>query len=90
MMNDESNVLPCPKRAFSKVLEGVVLKNFSGGKPSDPQGSLKEVETFVHDKCFCIDHLHLKGIKFIAIEKRSKQLWSISFDFTSVTRQLEA
>ena len=74
MMNDESNVLPCPKRAFSYVLEDVVLKNFSGSKPPDPQGSLKEVETYVHDKCFSIDQLHLKVIKFIAIEKRSKQL----------------
>ena len=43
-MNDESNVLPCPKRAFSDVLEGVVLKIFSGGEPPDPQGSLKQVE----------------------------------------------
>ena len=59
-MNDESKVLPCPKRAFSDVLESVVLKIFSGGKPPDPQGSLREAETFVHDKCFSIDHLHLQ------------------------------
>ena len=48
LMNDESNSLPCPKRAFSNVLEGVVLRIFSGVKPPDPQGSLKEIETFVH------------------------------------------
>ena len=86
MMNDESNVLPCPKRAFSDVLEGVVLKFFWG---ASPQVSLRQAETFVYDKCFSIDHLHLKGIKFIAIEKRSKQLWFISFEFTCLTRQLE-
>ena len=56
MMNDESNVLPCLKRAFSDVLEGLVVKNIL-----DPHGSLKEVGTFVHDKCFSIDHLHLKA-----------------------------
>ena len=68
-MNDESTVLPCPKRAVSDVLEGVVLNIFSGGKPPDPQGSLKQVETFVHDKCSSIDHLHLKDCKFIATER---------------------
>ena len=73
MMNDKSNVLTCPKRAFSDVLECVVLKIFSGGKPPDPQGSLKGVETFVHDMCFSIDNLYLKGNNFIAIEKRSHQ-----------------
>ena len=36
MMNDERTVLPCSKRAFSDVLEGVVLTIFSGGKPKDP------------------------------------------------------
>ena len=41
-MNDESNVLPCPKRAFSDVLEGVVLKSFLG---ASPQGSLKVLGT---------------------------------------------
>ena len=87
MMNDESNILPCPKRAFSDVIEGMVLRIFSGGK--NPQWSLKQVETFVHDKCFSIDHLHLKGSKFIAIEKKSKQLWFTSFEFTCLTRQLE-
>ena len=61
MMNDENNVLPCPKRAFSDVLEGVVLKKFLRPRPLDPQASLKELETFVHDKCFSIDHLHLQG-----------------------------
>ena len=71
MMNYESTVLPCPKGAFSDALEGIVLKIISVCKPPDPQGSLKQVETFVHDKCFSIDHLHLKGTKFIAIEKRS-------------------
>ena len=45
MINDESNVLPCPNRAFSNVLDGVVLRIFSGGKPPDPQESLKEVDT---------------------------------------------
>ena len=89
MMNDESNALPCPKGAFSDVLEGVVLKIFSGCKHPDPR-ALKQVETYVQDKCFSIDHLHLKGIKFITIEKRSKQLWFISFEFTCLTRQLEA
>ena len=64
MMNDENNVLPSPRRAFSDVRDGVVLKIFSGG--NNPQWSLKQVETFVHDKCFSIDHLHLKSIKFIA------------------------
>ena len=68
MMNDENNVFPCPKRAFSDVLEGVVLKIFSGGKPPDPQESLHDAQTFVHDKCFSIDYLHLNGIKSIAIE----------------------
>ena len=43
MMNHESNVLPCPKRAFFNVLEGMVFKIFSGGKPPHPQGSLVEV-----------------------------------------------
>ena len=38
MMNDGSNVLPCSKRAFSNVPEGVVLKIFSG---ASPQGSLQ-------------------------------------------------
>ena len=70
MMNDEIDVLPCPKRAFSNVLEGVD-------------------ETFEHDKCFSIHHLHLKGIKFIAIENRSKQHWFISFEFTCLILQLE-
>ena len=89
MMNHESNVLPCPKRAFSDVLEGMVFKLFSGGKPPYPQGSLKEVTAFAHDECLSIDHLHLKSIKFIAIEKRSKHVWFISFEFTCLTRQLE-
>ena len=40
-MNDESNVLPCPKRLFSDILEGVALEIFSGGRLLDPQGSLK-------------------------------------------------
>ena len=82
MMNEESNVLPCPKRAFSDVL-GAWSQNFF------PQGSLKNVETFLLDNCFSIDHLHRKGIKFIAIEKGSKQLRFISFEFTCLTRQLE-
>ena len=89
MMNDESNVLPCPKRVFPDVLEGVVLKIFSEGKPPDPQASLKQVEAFANDTYFSIDHLHLKCIKFIAIEKRPRQLWFISFEFTCLTRQLE-
>ena len=38
MMNDESNVLPYPKRAFSHVLEGVVLKILS-----DPSGLSKRL-----------------------------------------------
>ena len=46
MMNYESTVLPCPKRAFSDVPEGVALKMFSGGKPPEPQESLKQVQTF--------------------------------------------
>ena len=50
MMNDKSNVFPCPKRAFSDVLEGVVLNIFSEGKPPYPQSSLKEAETFVQDR----------------------------------------
>ena len=49
MMTDESNVFPCPKREFSDILEGVVLKNFPGGKSPDPQRSLKGAETSVHD-----------------------------------------
>ena len=68
MMNDESNIFPCPNRAFSDVLEGVVFRIFHGGKPPHPQSPLQEAGTFVHDKCFSTDHLHLKGIKFIAIE----------------------
>ena len=35
MINDDSNVLPCSKRAFSDVREGMVLKTFSGDKPLD-------------------------------------------------------
>ena len=30
MINDESNILPCSKRAFSNFLEGVVVKNVLG------------------------------------------------------------
>ena len=71
-MNDESKVLPRPKKAFSDVLEGVVFKICFRGKPPYPQWSFKQVETLVNDKCFHIDHLHLKGSKFIAIEKRSQ------------------
>ena len=33
MINDESNVLSCSKRAFFHVLEGVVLKTFLGQAP---------------------------------------------------------
>ena len=36
IMNDESNVLPCPERAFSDVLEGVVPKIFLGQAPRPP------------------------------------------------------
>ena len=78
MMRDESNVLQCPKRAFSDVLKGVVLIIFLGGKSPHPQVSLTGAKTFVHDRSFCIDHLQRKGTKFIAIEKRSEQLWFIS------------
>ena len=31
MINYESDVLPCSKRAFSDILEGVILTNISGG-----------------------------------------------------------
>ena len=43
IMNDESNVLPCPKMAFSDVLEGVVLACLSGGKPQTPRGLPKKL-----------------------------------------------
>ena len=69
MMNEESNVLPCPTRAFSNITEGVILKVFSGGKPPHPQRSTISVETIAHDKCFSMDPLHLKGVRFIAIEE---------------------
>ena len=45
----------------------MISENFSGGKPSDPQESLKEVDTFIHDKCFSIDNPHLIDITFIAL-----------------------
>ena len=35
MTNDESNILPCSKRAFYDALEGVPRK-FSGGSPQTP------------------------------------------------------
>ena len=36
MINYVSNILPCSKRVFSDVPEGMVQETFSGGKPSDP------------------------------------------------------
>ena len=41
-INDEGNVQPCSKRAFSDVLEGVVLKIFleASPTPNRPPASL--------------------------------------------------
>ena len=36
VINDENNVLTCSKRAFSDVLEGVVVKNFLGAHTENP------------------------------------------------------
>ena len=30
----------CSRRRFSVIIEGVILRNFSGGKPTDPRLSL--------------------------------------------------
>ena len=35
-VNDDSNFTHCSKRTFSDILEGMVLQNFSVGKPPDP------------------------------------------------------
>jgi len=35
-INDDSNILPCSKRAFSDVLEAMALNIFSAGKPPGP------------------------------------------------------
>ena len=35
-INGERNVLPCSKMAFSDVIESVIFKNVSEGKPRDP------------------------------------------------------
>ena len=37
MINDKSNALPFSKRAFSEVLGGAFLKNFSWIKPPSPR-----------------------------------------------------
>ena len=36
MINDNSSILPCSKRAFSDILEGVVLKYFLGQSLQTP------------------------------------------------------
>ena len=36
MINYESHVLPCSKREFSNVLEGIALESFAGGKLPHP------------------------------------------------------
>ena len=64
------------------------MDNFSGGKPPDPQMSLCKVFTFVLEKCFSIDDLHLKNIWFI-VSKEVEQLRFVKFEFTYSTRQLE-
>ena len=50
MVNDESNALSCSKRAFSDVLEGVVLEIFLGVGPRLPFS----LRLDTHYRPFCI------------------------------------
>ena len=44
------------------TFQRVILENFSGCKPPDPQMSLKDVDIIVPEKCASIDGLHTENI----------------------------
>ena len=65
---------PGPKREFSDVVGGVVLKNFSGGKPPDPNLS----STPLPQKFFTIAKVKLRVDLDVVLYSHFTRLESIA------------
>ena len=84
MMNDGSNVLPFPQKGVFRRSRGHGRKkSLYGHAPYTPR-PLSQSLRLLHMISASLSITYTcKGITFIAIEKRSKHPWFISFEFTS-------